>query len=38
MGFNRWLGLHPRNRVSYQSVLSLWQRLGPDQPAPQAYS
>lgn len=37
MGFNRWLGLHPRNRAAYRSVLALWQRLGPDQPTPRPY-
>ncbi len=29
MAFNRWLGLDPDHRRSYQAVLTLWQRLAP---------
>ena len=29
MAFNRWLGLDPKNRQTYQAVLALWQRLDP---------
>ncbi|MGI9325499.1 MAG: FecR/PupR family sigma factor regulator [Pseudomonadales bacterium] len=32
MAFNRWLGLDPEHRRSYQAVLTLWQRLAPQVP------
>ncbi len=34
MAFNRWLGLDPGNRRSFQAVLTLWQRLGPTEQPP----